>query len=198
MVTHAFTLSNQALAWLILNGIKPIENRQCKIQPGWYAVHIGATAHCSVEEEVLYAKEFSMPSVLCKEMERGMVHGVCKIGQTLPYDRCKSNRWAREDYKMCNIITEVIPFNKSVKATGNLGTWPLNKESAEQVRHLVMENLDKKKDTNVLSSLGLEDYGANESVKRTAPPAEDKPKKMKETPSVVNPKGDIRSFFQTD
>ena len=44
-VTHAFTLADPTLAWLILNGIKRIENRNFAMRPGWYAVLVYTCCH---------------------------------------------------------------------------------------------------------------------------------------------------------
>lgn len=200
-VTHGFTLNNPAWAWLILEGHKIIENRQTSAQPGWYAVHVSVKAHCSIMEEFPLIKEFSMPSVL--GMENGIIHGLCKIGMSVPFEQCKDNRWASADYKICNVITEVIPFSKTVKASGNLGAWPL-KESTELVRQEVKDNLHKRKPTGALRTLGLSVYIANESVKRVAdkPPDEERLGKMKSslafthTKHTIESKGDIRIFFK--
>ena len=216
-VTHGFTLNNPAWAWLILQGHKIIENRQTRLQPGWYAVHVAVTAHCSIMEELPLSKEFKMPSVL--GMENGVVYGLCKIGMSVPFEQCKDNRWACTDYKVCNVITEVIPFVKTVKASGNLGAWPL-KESTEIVRQGARDNLHNKKPTKALESLGLAVDGSDKSMKRPADDPHDRgrPSKMKASTepsaalkrvippqpvepnpikSVANfvPKGDIRNFF---
>ena len=210
-VTHGFTLNNQAWAWLILNGHKIIENRQTKLQEGWYAVHVGATAHCPIMEELPLIKEFGMPSVF--GLEKGVVHGLCKISMRVPFEQCKDNRWACPDYKVCNVITEVIPFIKTVKASGNLGAWPL-KESTELVRQEAKDNLHKKKPTGALLTLGLSDYSASEAVKRVAdnPLDGERPEKITAAPTTkpavpapksavappetaIQSKGDIRSFF---
>lgn len=211
-VTHGVTLSNPAWAWLILDGPKIIENRQVNLQPGWYAVHVGATAHCPIQEEVALIKEFGMPSLF--GMEKGVVHGLCKIETSVPYDQCKKNRWACAEYKVCNIISEVIPFSKTVKASGNLGAWPL-KESTELVRQEAKDNLLNKKLTGALSTLGLGVYGANQPAKRVADTPPDgersnkttavapkpvgapnpKPAVASTTKPVIQSKGDIRSFF---
>jgi hypothetical protein len=50
-VTHAFTLADPTLAWLILNGIKRIENRNFAMRPGWYAVHVSQKARVTKERE---------------------------------------------------------------------------------------------------------------------------------------------------
>jgi hypothetical protein len=110
MVTHGFTLSDPSLAWLIVHGHKIIENRQVRFAPGWYAVHIGATAYCHVERELKLIKEFGMP--LTMSMKKGHVIGVCKIETGVPHELCKKNRWAVSDYKICNIITEFMAFDK--------------------------------------------------------------------------------------
>ena len=215
-VTHAFTLNNPAWAWLILDGHKIIENRPVKLQPAWYAVHVGATAHCSIMEELPLIKEFNMPSVF--GMENGAVHGLCKIETSVAYDQCKNNRWACAEYKVCNIISEVIPFSKTVRASGNLGAWPL-KESTKLVRQGAKDNLHNRKPTGALRTLGLGVYSsANHPAKRVVDTPPDGERPNKTTPVATKPvgdptkpvvastinsptkpaiqsKGDIRSFF---
>jgi hypothetical protein len=149
MVTHGFTLSDPSLAWLIVHGHKIIENRQVRFAPGWYAVHIGATAYCHVERELKLIKEFGMP--LTMSMKKGHVIGVCKIETGVPHELCKKNRWAVSDYKICNIITEFMAFDKDeeVPARGNLNSWPL-KEAGPRVEYLMKQGfrLGYRKQTN--------------------------------------------------
>lgn len=194
-VTHGITLSNPAWPWLITHGHKIIENRQVKLQAGWYAVHTGALAHCSIMVELPLIKEFKMPSVF--GMENGVVTGLCKIATSVGYEQCKNNRWACAEYKICNIISEVIPFSKTIKASGNLGAWPL-KESTELVRQAAKDNLHNHKPTGALRTLGLGVYSANQPAKRVAdtPPDEERPNKTTAGAPKPAVKGDIRSFFQ--
>lgn len=187
-VTHGITLSNPAWAWLILQGHKIIENRQVKLQPGWYAVHTGATASCSIMVEYPLIQEFNMPSVF--GMENGVVTGLCKIETSVDSEKCKNSRWACAEYKICNIISRVIPFSKTIKASGNLGAWPL-KESTELVRQEAKNNLHNSKPTHALRTLGLGVYSKH-PAKRVAdkPPEEERPKKTTavDPKSVVVPK----------
>ena len=218
-VTHGFTLSAPHLTWLILHGHKIIENRQVRFAPGWYAVHTGATAHTDVPTELAYHKELGMPSMM--GAKKGAVHGVCKIELGVPHEQCKKNRWAVKEFKICNIITKVIPFDggETVKARGNFGTWPL-KESEKRVRELAKQaiQLGHLKKTNAKEVLG---HVLDASAKEGAPvkakrPAEEAPKAevearppvKKAKPSTVKdpeqakapepvskPTGDIRGFF---
>ena len=203
-----------------MNGHKVIENRQIKMAPGWYAVHVGAVAHCGIELELTFRKEFKMPSVM--GMKNGHVSGVCKVETAVPHERVKKNRWAVADYKIANIITEVIPFDdgETVPARGNLGNWPL-KDAQERVNALTKEAiaLGHRKKTrayeelaDVLDAVGKE--GETGKVKR---PAKEAPKaqgeagppvkkaKREAVPSsepaeapepVVKKPGDIRAFFK--
>jgi hypothetical protein len=137
-------------------------------------------------EQYSLMEEFSMPSTF--SIENGVVHGLCKIEMSVPFEQCKANRWARADYKVCNVITEVIPFSKTVKASGNLGTWPLN-DSTELVRQEAMDNLHKRKSTGALRTLGLSVYSANESKKRAAdnPPDDERLGRKKESLTPTKP-----------
>lgn len=178
-VTHGFTLSAPHWAWLILNRHKIIENRQVRFAPGWYAVHVGLTAHTSVVEELKYHKELGMPSMMGSK--NGHVYGLCKIELGVPYEQCKKNKWAIADFKICNIITKVIPFDSgdTAKARGNFGTWPL-KESEARVRQLAKEAiaLGHLKKTNAKEVLAhLFDAPSKEAAPSKAKrPAEEAPK----------------------
>jgi len=179
LVTHGFTLSAQHWAWLILKGHKIIENRQCRFAPGWYAVHIGATAYTHVEEELKYHKEFNMPNTM--NMQKGHVSGVCYIEASLPYEQCKKNRWAMKDFNVCNIVTEVIPFDEgeTVPARGNFGSWPL-KEAGPRVEYLTKQaiRLGLRKKTNAHEVFG--DLLKEAPVGKAKRPAKEAPKEKGE------------------
>lgn len=220
-VTHGFTLSSPHWAWLILNGYKTIENRQVRFARGWYAVQVGAAAYTTIGEELKYRQEFKMPSVLT--MKKGVVHGLCKIEAGIPYEHCKKSRWAVSEYKICNVITEIIPFDEgeTVPARGQLGTWPL-KESEEHVRYLAKQAIalgHRKRNTNAEKEFGhlldahreAATQGKGKRPAEEAAEAKSKPsatlKKAKcetgkasehekESEPVKAPKTDIRSFFK--
>jgi hypothetical protein len=187
-VTHGFTLSAPHWAWLILNGHKIIENRQVRFAPGWYAVHVGLTAYTSVIEELKYHKELGMPSMMGSK--NGHVYGLCKIETGVPYDKCKKNRWAIGDFNICNIITEIIPFDggETTKARGNFGTWPL-KESEKRVRELTKQaiQLGHRKKTNAKEVLGdvLDAVVQEAPVVKAKRPAEEAPKAQGKAGSAV-------------
>lgn len=135
-VTHAFSLNDPALAWLILKAPKGkskiIENRNFRMQPGWVGVATTATAHMSVVTEVALSKKYAnFPSSFAKSMKNGCVHGVCKIGHTLPAKLAEGNEWYVDPYKVANVITEVIWFDEAIPARGNFGCWPLGPSLAK-------------------------------------------------------------------
>ena len=75
-VTHAFTLSDPTLAWLIVHGVKDVENRMSRFQAGWYAVHVGKSATTSPKvADALRRKYPHMPDA--RSMPRGSVCGLC-------------------------------------------------------------------------------------------------------------------------
>ena len=91
-VTHAFTLSDPTLAWLILNGIKDLENRMSRFQAGWYAVHVGKDAKTDpVAANALRGEYPDMPDV--RSMPRGCVHGLCYIADAVPASDVQGRRW---------------------------------------------------------------------------------------------------------
>ena len=188
-VTHAFTLNNPVHVWALLHGKKIIENRHCKFQEGWYGVHLALTSDCSIEEE-LEMKEFGMPSVM--DFKKGTIHGLCKIELSVPYEQCKTNRWANGDYKICNIITEVLPFNQQdIKATGNLGVWPL-KMSTDFVQECARKEVQNILLTHAIEVLGIvmPSHGKRKQLEQKTEQKTEQKKKLKEN--------DIRVFMKCD
>lgn len=143
-VTHAFSLNDQMLCAKILvaaddtGAIKVVENRDFRMTPGWYGVAVTAGAYCSVNEEVTLRKEFpQLPPYMA--VDRGKVHGLCKIGHSLPASMVKDVPGVEPRYKVVNVITEFLPFTRfpanGARARGNFGCWPL-KDAEHAVREL--------------------------------------------------------------
>jgi len=140
LVTHGFSLNDSALAFLMLQGEKIIENRNFRFLPGFYAVGITKTAYTPVEREFELKNDFpNLPlSVDCKT--RGQIIGLVRIGYALPSTACATNRWCANGYKVCNIITHFLKFDTAVPASGNFGSWPL-KGAESAVRRAAVEAL---------------------------------------------------------
>ena len=133
-VTHGFCLNDSILAYGMLHSQrdpKIIENRQVAFKPGWYAVSLTGTAHTSIRDETEYRKKepgYKGPL----GWATSNVLGLAKVGYALPYDECKHNHWASSSYKVCNIITEVLPFPRDdvgPKVRNNFGTFPLDEKA---------------------------------------------------------------------
>ena len=221
--THAFSLNDPSLAWLILHGHKIIENRDFRITPGWYGVAVTATARMSVVTELALQKKFSgMPSAVALHKWNGHVVGVCRVGHSLPAELAKKNRWYCAPYKVANVITEYVSFLEPVKARGNFGTWPLRQsEGLTQLRAKSACNVGGLKKTDAEKVLPPQDdvwerytvggqakttgKREREKAKEEAPQEEAKvPKKssakpqaraVAEQPKAAVKAGDIRSFL---
>ena len=61
-VTHAFTLKSGRLSFAVLTGKKRVENRDFRIQPGWYALHTGASSEPMDSQKPLLACVQGMPA----------------------------------------------------------------------------------------------------------------------------------------
>ena len=125
-VTHAFTLSDPTLAWLILSGVKDLENRMTRFQTGWYAVHVGKGAKTDpATANALRSEHPDMPDA--RSMPRGCVYGLCYIAGAIPAHEAQGRRWYVTPYKWAHTITAVVRFREPVgpSVPGNLGAWPL-------------------------------------------------------------------------
>ena len=143
-ITHAFSLSGQHLAWAILFGIKFIENRNFRMRPGWYAVACTQVAHVGVTEDRAYKDKFkSYPGFQSLESWKGKVVGICRVSHSLPHSECKDDFFACENYKVKNIIAEVMPIDVLIPAKGNLGTWPLSDAVKKELRKAIQSKFEE-------------------------------------------------------
>lgn len=216
LVTHAFSLSDTQLAWLILNNKKNIENRSFRLSPGWYAVATTATAYTDVHDEVARSKKYA-EIVSPLHIAKGVVLGVCKIGYAKPSGECLKEEWCVPSYKVCNFITATISFcdwSKGIKCRGNFGAWPL-KESQEAVRAAVKNSWEYKHGQGIgtkaaeraddQAASAKEDGGQKRKAEKEAgaQAAVSTLKAAKPSPSAVAERaqaqvkggGDIRGFF---
>ena len=112
-VTHAFTLADPTLAWLILNGIKRIENRNFAMRPGWYAVHVSQKARVTTEREAsLRDMHTSMPAAAT--MRCGCIHGLCYVRGVMDATVARESPWYDAAYTRANEITAYISFEQPV------------------------------------------------------------------------------------
>lgn len=129
-VTHGFCLSDSRWLHGMLEARehpKIIENRQCRLSPGWYAVSLSHSASTGVYEEMSFRKRYpNYPGPMA--YRTGQVRGLVKVGYSLPQGACKGHRWAAPDYDVANVITEVLPFDPErpgPSVRGYFGAFPL-------------------------------------------------------------------------
>ena len=133
LVTHGFCLDDSRWVHGMLQARmypKVIENRQCRFDPGWYALSLSNGAATGVVQEMDFRKRYpNYGGPLA--YQRGRVLGLVKVGYSLPQKACKGHRWASPDYAVANIITYVIPFDKEKPGPavrGNIGIFPLKQQ----------------------------------------------------------------------
>ena len=65
---------------------------------------------------------------------------LCRVSHTLTHKECQQSEWADARWKYCNIITEAIRLPTPIPAKGNLGKWPLSRDTrlaiAQQLQHV--------------------------------------------------------------
>lgn len=144
-VHHGFVLKDPCDLWAMLyedieGMIKIIENRPGTICPGWHAVSYSKDPRVLTVRALSAFRDmhpnFPSPSVF----RPGHVHGLVRIGWTLPHERVAHSRWAVAGYPCANIITEVLPFCKpgssvanlvvGPRVNGNCGAFPLKSETS--------------------------------------------------------------------
>lgn len=149
-ITHAFSLNGQHLAWAILEGDKWIENRQFRMAPGWYAVACTKLSHIGVQTDHDYKKKFeSYPGFQSLDAWKGNIVGIAKVSHSISHsdlEKMKNvddNLFADATYKVKNIISEVMPLDVLIPASGNFGTWPLQHDVLHEVRKAVKRKLEE-------------------------------------------------------
>lgn len=149
-ITHAFSLSNPLLAFLILAGAKTIENRPVRLKPGWYALHVSRRtpkSHIGVAEDREHRTRFAGSYPGFQELMTwcGCVVGAVYVSHSLPHEACKDDPYAVASYPIKNIITKVVRLDAKIADRGNVGAWPLSDEArgpflAAVDAHLLLNN----------------------------------------------------------
>ena len=117
-VTHAITLAGAELAWAMLAGFKRIENRDFRMSPGWYALHVGDKP-LSKERFTRYFEGMEgVPTSLTKRV----IVGAIKIRDGLPLATV-DDEWA--EGPICNIIEAFVQLEDPCACKGALSTWPI-------------------------------------------------------------------------
>ena len=170
-VTHGFCLNDSRWIHAMLEtrkSPKVIENRSCRLDPGWYAVSLTLNAYTGIVDEMDFRKQFAAYSGPLS-YESGRVLGLVKIGYSLPQEACKGHRWSSPDYPVANIITEILRFDAPGPVVrANFGTFPL-KGAKDAVRVCAKTEADAghRWKTNAQAALP-EQKGVWDSPKRKA------------------------------
>ena len=141
-ITHAFSLNGGHLSWSMLTGKKRIENRNFKLQKGWYAVGLTKLARVGVAEDKEYRDKFpDYPGFQAFEDLKGCLVGAVYVSHSLPHAACANDFFACANYKIKNIITRTIDLDVAIPCRGNLGTWPICEQAKDQFQQAVRDHL---------------------------------------------------------
>ena len=117
-VTHAITLAGAELAWAMLAGFKRIENRDFRMSPGWYALHVGDKPLSKERFTRFFEGMEGVPTSLTKRV----IVGAIKIRDGLPLATV-DDEWA--EGPICNIIEAFVQLEDPCACKGALSTWPI-------------------------------------------------------------------------
>ena len=117
-VTHAITLAGAELAWAMLAGFKRIENRDFRMSPGWYALHVGDKP-LSKER---FTRYFEGMEGVPTSLKKRVIVGAIKIRDGLPLATV-DDKWA--EGPICNIIEAFVQLEDPCACKGALSTWPI-------------------------------------------------------------------------
>ncbi len=130
-VTRAITVQSPCLAWAMLEGHKVVENRDWRIQPGWYALH------CSKKKNSKWAgKALEIDPALKPETELlhflGAVVGILHISEQRSVAECKGYKWALGVH--CHVVDQAIKLQTPIPSKGDRKIWKMPQEVQEQIR----------------------------------------------------------------
>ena len=115
-ITHALTLRSAQLTYALLRGPKCIENRDFRMQPGWYALHTGEQTEPLASQRPLLAKMQSLP--LEADLPHSAIVGAIRVSHTLTLGQCTADAWAFGP--MCNVVDASISLDTPIQHTGAL------------------------------------------------------------------------------
>ena len=129
-ITHALTLRSAQLTYALLRGPKCIENRDFRMQPGWYALHTGEQTEPLASQRPLLAKMQSLP--LEADLPHSAIVGAIRVSHTLTLGQCTADAWAFGP--MCNVVDASISLDTPIQHTGALSVWRVGATEVAQLR----------------------------------------------------------------
>jgi hypothetical protein len=129
-VTHGLTLRGAVLTYAILEGIKRVENRHFRMQPGWYVLHTGAKTSSHESQHALLSSLTDAPHEM--SLPHCAIVGAIEISHALAIEDCAADPWAFGP--VVNVIRSVVRLERPVPHRGFLSTWEIDVEVREDVR----------------------------------------------------------------
>jgi hypothetical protein len=147
-VHHGVTLRGAQLTFAVLAGAKRVENRHFRMQPGWYALHTGASTSAHESQHALIAAVPGMPSEA--SLPHSCIVGVIEITHSLDISQCANEPWAFGP--VVDVIGSVIRLERPVPHRGALSLWTVQPEAADAVRAQLTSAAVLRNDTTHLPS----------------------------------------------
>ena len=129
-VTHGLTLRGAVLTYAILAGIKRVENRSFRMQPGWYVLHTGLKTSSHESQHALLSTLTNAPPEM--SLPHGSIVGAIEISHALAIEDCAADPWAFGP--VVNVIRSVVRLERPVPHRGALSLWKIDMEVREDVR----------------------------------------------------------------
>ena len=162
-IESAFTLRGRELAECIFRGFKDAENRNFRMRPGWYAIHVGRGKIAGDMDKLLRDLVSGLPLAARDGPEVGAIVGVCYVARAVHLAELRAESNCGSDCfiesgklgaihagscrlslfchgPVCNLITKAIRIPTPVPCKGNLGLWRVSEEVRQQV-NTQLENI---------------------------------------------------------
>ena len=126
-ITHGLSLRGASLTWLLLEGIKSIENRSVRLPRGWIALHTGMGKITTEKHDELRRRAPQLPDE--KSLPHGVIMGAIRVDSWCAVEHCAGNYaagWASGP--VCNVVGAVALLAQPVAHKGALGVWPISSE----------------------------------------------------------------------
>ena len=132
-VTQAITVKGAMLAWCLVHGVKPLENRHVRLPSGWLGVHVGESPIDPAHAELCAGAGAPPEHELLGH--RGKIVGAIRVDGACRTDECvgPAAQWAAGPF--CNIIGACCVLEEPVPVTvGALGVWRIGPAALDRVR----------------------------------------------------------------
>ena len=183
-VSRTITVQGFITGQSMLLGVKRVETRGFRLQPGWWNLHVGAR---DTPESVAHVARATGFSCVDDGAPKSAILGRFLVVGVLPTSTVP-DCWALEAFgRFCSIIGETITFATPFPCRGRLGPWQVSPALLSQMDTAMLQATHRHVNLDDLA-LPLCDAGRPATTSRTAPKGRSRKKNLDSQGAVDDPK----------